>query len=225
MALKFLDRRQEKKNDMALRELLTQIDLFQGLSSANAAELSAVSLRRKILKNQILFVEGQKGRSIFILETGVVQLYKSSPAGREVLIRAVKPGEIFAEILLFERDTYPVTARVAQSGTLYAIPKLSIHYLLDQRDFRNAFIGGILKRYRHLTDRILYLSAYDSEQRFKLYLKDLYGEKSGTFHALPKKSAAEAISISPETLSRLLLKYKKHIRWAKGKIEIARGFH
>lgn len=205
-------------------ELLRQIDLFRGLSETGLQALALASHRIKIKKNQVLFTEGDKGDSIFVLEKGAVQLHKSTPTGREVLIRTIQPGEIFAEIVLFEQDAYPVTATVAQSGTVCAIPKLKVHALLESRDFRGAFIGGLLKRYRYLTSRILYLSAHDSEERFRLYLKEQHGEKAGAFLALPKKTAAAVIGVTPETLSRLLLKYKKEITWAKGEIKITEKF-
>ena len=204
--------------------LFRQIDLFRGLAPDDLRKLAATALYRRFSKNQVLFTEGEKGAHIFVLEKGAVQLYKSTPNGREVLIKTVRQGEIFAEVVLFEQDAYPVTAAAAQSSSLYMVPKSSIHALLENGEFRNAFIGGILEKHRYLTSRLLFLSAHDSEERFKLYLKDQYGQHSGVFAALPKKSAAAAIGVTPETLSRLLLKYRKEIRWAKGEIRIGESF-
>ncbi len=209
---------------MGAEALFRQVSLFRGLSDTNLKVLAEAAIARKIAKRQTLFTEGEKGASVFVLEKGAVQLYKSTPSGKEIWIRTIKPGEIFAEVVLFEQDAYPVTATAAQAGLIHMIPKASIHALLENRDFRNAFIGGIFKQYRYLTNRILYLSAHDSEERLRLYLKEQYGEKAGKFPAPPKNNVASAISVSPETLSRLLLKYKKEISWAKGEIKIAASF-
>ncbi|MCB9800545.1 MAG: Crp/Fnr family transcriptional regulator [Candidatus Omnitrophica bacterium] len=211
---------------MDIADLLAQIDLFKGLSLENRRVLAEASLHRKISKNQILFTEGEKGAHIFVLAKGAVQLHKIARDGREVLIKSVKPGELFAEVILFEQNTYPVTAIAVQTTSVYLIPIMKIHELLEDKDFRNGLISVLLKKHRYLTNRILYLSAHDVEDRFKLYLKDQYGKKPGTFPSLSKRNVSSAIGTTPETLSRLLLKYKKQktLVWDKNGICIQDAF-
>jgi len=149
--------------------LLKQIDLFKGLTASNLKELAGACLYQTFAKRGLLFVEGSRGKHIYILERGSVQLHKTAPDGKEIIIKTVKPGDLFAEVILFERDTYPVTAVAAQKSYLYLIPKIKIHTLLNASEFRRNFIQGLLEKHRYLTNRLLYLSAHDVENRFCLH--------------------------------------------------------
>ena len=39
-----------------------------------------------------------------------MQLFKTSADGKEVVIKLVRAGEIFGEVVLFEQDRFPVSA-------------------------------------------------------------------------------------------------------------------
>lgn len=194
---------------------LGRCDLFAGLSEESRRMLAAVCGVVQLRKRQVLFSEGQKGQSAYFLLTGAVQLIKTSPAGREVVIRTVQPDELFAEIVLLEGDRYPVTAVALRASRLCRIPGAAFRELLSQPGFRNEFLASVLRRLRYLVDRILYLTAYDVEERFFRFLLEQYGQKSQYELPLSKKDLAAAIAATPETLSRMILRLTaaKKIQW------------
>jgi len=162
---------------------------FRGLSDRNKARLAATCLPETVSKRDYLFMEGEVGHSLYFLETGSIQLMKTSVDGKEVVIKTVEPGEVFAEVILFEQETYPVSAVALRKSTVYKLPKRDFLRLLENVGFRNDFMGVVMGRLRYLANRILYLTSYDVEERFLEFLREQYGEKDRYEVSISKKES------------------------------------
>ncbi len=211
---------------MKIEYLLAQTEWFRALSKENRERLAQVCIRKSFRKKEILFLEEGRGEAVFLLAQGSVQLYKTSPSGETMMIRIVKPGEIFAEVILFEKDTYPVTAVALKTSHVYLIPKKELTRLLGDENFRNDFIRGLLEKHRYLTNRLMQIRSLDGEHRLFLFLKEELGGAETMELALSKKDVAASISVTPETLSRMILRLRKKgaLRWSGRKIELKKGF-
>ena len=193
---------------MELRVLFRQSELFRGMSEDALARLAAKGKQRRFEQGDTLFVEGTKGSEFFLLMEGDVRLYKTSPEGQEIALRIIRPGEIFAEVVIFEDTTYPASAAALSAGSVFAIGRASFAELLEDNRFRNEFITMLMKKQRYLTERILYLTTYAVEERFFRFLLEHYGT-SGVYRVdMAKKDIASAIGTIPETLSRLINRLK-----------------
>jgi CRP/FNR family transcriptional regulator len=203
---------------MNIELLLNQSAFFKGLNDSHRAELAAIGTVKTVKKREYLFHEGEKGGSMFMLLGGNLQLHKNTEDGREVVIRVVKPGEVFAEVVLFERDRYPVSARAVATADVLVFPREGIHRLLAEEGFRNDFIAMLMAKQRYLTERIQELTTKDVEHRFFTFLRAQYGEQELIKTPLSKKDIAAAIGTTPESLSRLIqrLSEEEIIEW-KGK--------
>jgi CRP/FNR family transcriptional regulator len=200
---------------------------FRGLSPQGVRTLAGVCAQAAVKKRDCLFHEGARGRAVFLLLSGAVQLVKTAEDGRQVVIRTVPPGEVFGEAILFERDTYPVTAVAVRESRLCAIPRTEFLRLLRDEAFRADFIRGLTDRMRYLADRILYLTARDVEERFFAFLAEQHGRQEEYRLSLSKKDIAAAIGATPETLSRLrerLLRRKTLLRWDARGLRLRPGF-
>ena len=206
----------------AIEDRLRNSTYFRGLSDKSRRALAEICLPKNVSKKQVLFREGDQGHSVYHCVSGQIQLYKSTQEGKEIVIKTVKSGEIFAEVILFEQDRYPVSARMLSSGQVYIIPKIQIHCLLEIEDFRNDFISMLMKKQRYLVDQIKFLSTYDVEERLFLFIREQYGEKETIELKLSKKDVAASIGTTPESLSRLLLRLKqdRKLDWDHNKITI-----
>ncbi|MCF7817250.1 MAG: Crp/Fnr family transcriptional regulator [Kiritimatiellales bacterium] len=195
---------------------------FKGLSEAHHNELSKICMLKQVKKRDYLFHEGDKGNSMFLLVAGNVQLHKNTEDGREVVIRMIKPGDVFAEVVLFEKERYPVSARAVTNADVLVFGKEGIHRLLAEEDFRNDFIALLMAKQRYLAERIQELTTKDVEHRFFTFLRSQYGEKETITTPLSKKDIAAAIGTTPESLSRLILRLTddKIIDWQGKKIRI-----
>jgi CRP-like cAMP-binding protein len=177
-------------------------------------------------KNEILFLEGDKGTSFFYMAEGTIKIFKTSPSGQETVLRVQGPGSIFAEVILFEKDVYPVSAAAMAQSQVLHIPREHFLKLLDESRFRNEFIATLMQKQRYLTDRIVYLTSLDVEERFFRFLIEHYGIRSDYSFELSKKDIASAIGTIPETLSRLFdrLKNREIISWESGTLKVSEDY-
>jgi CRP/FNR family transcriptional regulator len=206
--------------------LLAQATFFQGLAPQSRKALAAVCRLRELRKRELLFREGARGEGIFLLASGHIQLHKTTPAGEEIVIKIIKPGESFAEAVLFEADRYPVTALALSACRLYVVLRQDIENLLGHSDFRRDFITMLMRKQRYLTERIRQLSTQDVAERLLVFLREQYGPRDQVQTAISKKDIAAAIGVTPETLSRLIPRLKKEMKivWSGRMIRFPTGF-
>ena len=194
---------------MDLTAIFRDIPLFEHLSGRSRRALAEAASLKSLKKKELLFREGDEGSDIFILVHGSVQLYKLTADGKEMVVKLPRRGEIFAEVVLFERSAYPVNARALEDTVLVAISSRQFAEFLEQPDFRNDFIANLFKRLRFLVDRIEYLSSQDVEERFYAFLDNQFGDSSTISISLSKKDVATIIGTTPESLSRLIARLKR----------------
>ena len=195
---------------MNIESLLNESGFFKGLAERNRKALAGLCVPKTVEKRDYLFFEGKKGDAIYILSEGSIQLVKTSADGREIVVKTVEPGETFAEVVLFEQETYPVSAVALKKSVVFRIPKRDLLRFLDEDSrFRNDFIGMLCRRLRYMSDRILALTTHDVEQRFFAFLEERCGGKGEYVLNMARKDIAAAVGTTPETLSRLLLRLKK----------------
>lgn len=208
------------------RKLLEQANFFRDLSDAGKTAIASICQPRPLRKKDVLFREGERGQAVYILATGNIRLVRTTPEGREVVLKILQPGEYFGEVILFERDRYPVTATATVASTVLAIPRLQLHQLLATTEFRNDFIAMLMKKQRYLADRVYQLTSVDLDERFFQFINEHYGPTESVAMTFAKKEIAAAIGATPETFSRLILRLKRdHIlRWAGRKIQFRKDF-
>jgi CRP-like cAMP-binding protein len=206
--------------------LLDYSDFFKGISQKSKEALAAICIPKTLQKNEALFFEGDSGYNMYILASGNVRVFKSGPGDKESVIKIIGPGEIFAEVILFEEDEYPASAVALKKSLVYIIPKRQFSILLSDLAFRNDFIAMLMKKQRYLAGRIHYLTSYDVEERFVRFLEEQYGKKQEYRILIPKKNIAQAIGVTSETFSRLTKRMRKEgtIMVKKNKIFFKENF-
>jgi CRP/FNR family transcriptional regulator len=206
--------------------ILSGAEFFQGISERSLRSLAAACIPKRVDRRVLLFREGQEGDSLYILAEGTVQLYKSAEDGREVVLRTLKPGEPFGEVVLFEARRYPASAVTLAPSILLRLTRLQVDCLLADAEFRADFIAMLMRKQRYLTERILYLTTREVEDRFFDFLAEQYGLREAYDIPLAKKDVAAAIGTIPETFSRLLLRLKEEGvgSWEGERLVLTPGF-
>jgi CRP-like cAMP-binding protein len=178
---------------------------------------------RQIRRGQMLFVEGARGLVVYVLVAGSVQLYKSGPGGRKVVIKTVKAGEMFAEVVLFEQGVYPVNAVALKDSLVYLVQKPQFLSLLENASFRADFIANLMGKLRYLADQIKYLTSHDVDGRLLAFLAEHYGRREELVVSISKKDVAAAIGATPESLSRALLRMGQEgtLTWKGATVRVA----
>lgn len=200
------------------KQILAQVPLFAKLPEEQLERLAGLVHRKQVAKKKVLFLKGEAGRSLHLLVTGAVQLYNTTPDGRDVVVKILGPGEIFAEIVLLAEKPYPVNAVALKDSLVYTIDRKEFLDLMDDAPFRNIFIGQLVDRVCYLSRQNLYIASYDVEERLVLYLYEQYGCREEIHVSLSKKEIALAIGTTQETLSRVVKRLSKNeaLLW-KGK--------
>ena len=195
--------------------IVDQVRLFEGISGPGKKTLASLCSPLEARRKTVLFHENDPGEAVFLLARGRVGLHKTTADGREVVIRVVKPGETFAEVVLFDEKAYPVTAVALTDALVLRLYRRDLLGLLQQEDFRNDFIAMLLRKQRYLAEKIRQLTSEDVEERLRVFLRDQYGELPRIPIEINKKQLAAAIGATPETLSRLLLRLgrEKRLGW------------
>ncbi|HSW37928.1 MAG TPA: Crp/Fnr family transcriptional regulator [Acidobacteriota bacterium] len=211
---------------MDIYRILDHARFFEGISKSSKELLAKVCQPVERKKKAVLFHEGESGEAMYLLARGRVSLHKLSPDGNETVIKVLKPGEVFAEVVLFEKKMYPVNAVALTDVLVFRLLRRDLLGLLGQEDFRNDFISMLMRKQRYLADRIQQLTRQDVEQRLRSFLLEQYGKRDEISAEINKKQLAAAIGATPETLSRLLqeLSRRKSLTWKRGTIIVDPSF-
>jgi len=171
--------------------------------------LDSISSLVKKNKKEIFFFEDQEGENIYFLAAGHIKLYKTNDEGKEAIIHFVKPGELFAEILLYLRNRYPVTAEAVVDSVALAINSKKLYQLIKEHpDISMKLIGMMAQRIKYFLNMVENLTLSDARNRLLRYLNVLADKNKDNKVILPasKGDIAILLGIAPETFSRLLKK-------------------
>lgn len=84
--------------------------IFQNLKPEELEALSRDALRKKSVKGQALFIQGDPADEMFLLKGGRVKLNKVFENGTEITLDIRKAGDFVGENMLSEEGQYPVGA-------------------------------------------------------------------------------------------------------------------
>lgn len=85
---------------------------------------------KKMEKGSFLFQEGAPAEELYVVQSGVLQISKIIPDGRELTLRMCSAGDLVGELQLFSPTSkYSLSARVVESGEVAVIKR---EYLEDK---------------------------------------------------------------------------------------------
>ena len=209
-----------------ISEMLGNVPMFKALPQPALERLAGLCAIDELAAGNVLFLEGNAGQAFFLLKEGLIKIFKTAPDGQEVALKLINPDTIFGEVILFENNSYPVSAMAVKASKLVRIPREAFLRILDEPSLRNAFIGRLMEYQRYLSERLVYLTAYDVEERFVRFLIGRYGQHNEIHMDISKKEIASLIGTIPETFSRLInrLKAQNQIEWEGDTIKFAAGY-
>ncbi len=115
------------------KQFLRSLDLFDGLSAGEIGELVHALHARTYRPGEVVFVEGDIGRALFILETGRVELTRLDASGKPERIHTLKPGEFFGEMALLESLPRTATATATETSRLHLLYRSKLDGLLQSQ--------------------------------------------------------------------------------------------
>ena len=184
--------------------------LFSGLDEDTFDALVSNIVVESFDKGEALFHRGDVASSFYYIETGQIELSLISPEGQKKIVEVIAHGRTFAEAIVFMRESkFPVTAEALSDSVVYRIPNAA--YLDLLQDNSNACMRLLSDVCRHLHQRVQEierLTIQNARSRLASYLIDHIVETDDDEATvrldLPKHIIASRLSVTPETLSRLL---------------------
>ena len=184
--------------------------LFSGLDENVFDALARDIAVEAIEKGEVLFHHGDNANHFYYVESGQIELSLISPDGQKKVVEVIAHGRTFAEAIVFMRESkFPVTAEALCDGVVYRIPNDAYRKLLHENS--NACMRLLSDVCRHLHQRVQEierLTIQNARSRLASYLIDHIVETDDDEATvrldLPKHVIASRLSVTPETLSRLL---------------------
>lgn len=195
-------------------QMLPRFHLFSALESEQLKEVANEAQHLEVARGTIVFNRGDTAHSLFMLISGQIKLAINSPQGTEKVIGIIGPGESFGEAIIFlDQAMFPIYAQATTDSQLLLIPKQVIFNLLE-RDMTvsRKMLAGLSVRNRQLVQDIESVALLTSTQRLIGYLLQISAGATGTGRVtLPasKTTVASLLNLTPETLSRTLLKLQQ----------------
>jgi CRP/FNR family transcriptional regulator len=153
--------------------LLRQIPLFARFSDEARTRLAARCLTRNYGAGHLLFTTGEPCRGLYIVESGRVRIFRTSPEGREQVLHTEGPGRPVAELPLFDGGPYPASAMTEVESRLVFLPRPEFEALYRANpDVAEAVIRELGKRLRHLVHVTETLAFRDVAARLASFLAE-----------------------------------------------------
>jgi len=185
--------------------VLSDIPLFSGLKPDDLAILQAQMHIHQYDKDSVVFYEGESSEYLHLLLDGRVRLYKTSPKGSQIHMHNFRAPEIIALFAAFEKVPFPATCEFLGEGTVGLIPLDKIFLCMENINFSVSLVSALSKRMKLLADLLHKETIFTSEAK----IADILLHNPTVFERLKNNEIASILNMTPETLSRILSRFKK----------------
>ena len=181
--------------------------LFSCLTDEQLAGLRGHASRVELREGEVLFNQGDPADLFYFVDKGLIKLYRHSVEGNEKIFELEKPGQVFAEALMFRGlNSYPVSAAAMQSSTVVGINNNRfLEVISESHETALSMMADLSLRLHQMLGEIDRLSLLNGRMRVAAYLLDQYlvNGREFTLEA-PKNAIASMLALQPESFSRLL---------------------
>ncbi len=102
---------------------LRRVHWLETLSSEEVERLRRSSSSREYERGEMVFEPTPHPHSVYLLERGLVRIYRLSESGAEATLGFVGPGEVFGELAAFFDEPRESFAQAARESTAWRIPR------------------------------------------------------------------------------------------------------
>jgi CRP/FNR family transcriptional regulator len=202
-----------------------QTELFRDLGDELLEKLAEQSITKKIDRNEVLFLAGEQAKGLYIIASGSVRAFRTSPDGREQVIHVERAVTTIAEVPVFDNGTYPSTVAAEEPSTLYFLSREDVmRTAASHPELALAAVRLLASRLRRCAELVESLSLREVGQRLAQLLLE-QASKTGkvsrgiTFHQpLTHNQLAARIGTVREVVSRVMFRLQSQgLITAKGR--------
>ena len=198
-------------------ELLRRLPFFRRVSPALRARVAEVARLRSYERGQLIFAEGDPSDVFIIIVSGRVKVFKSTPAGKEIILEIFGAGDPLGAVAVYEGAPFMASAFTLEPTEVLSIEQAAFFRLLEAEPaFVRGLLSGLTLRLAELTRRLAELTGARVETRFaRLFLKlgDQIGkaDRGGLFIPMPlsRQELADLTGTTIETAIRIMSRWQK----------------
>jgi CRP/FNR family transcriptional regulator len=190
----------------------TPLTIYSDLAQSDVARLDALVSHRNLETGEYLFHQHTPGRSVYMLEEGMLMMERSSSTGRRQVMAFMHPGNLIG---ITHHEHYEFTVSALTAAKIREIPIKPFIALQDdvpqlQENVRR--IGGNILA--HTLDQVFALGQKKAHERVCFLLKQLSGRMPAQRDhlielAMTRQDIADYLGLTIETVSRAFGKLKR----------------
>lgn len=193
-------------------------------------EMKYIMHKKKVAKNELIFLEGEQSNKLFFIFNGTVQLAKLSNEGKNIVLHYFFPNDLFGEFNPKQTHTTPFTAHSLDGATIGVIYESDFKELIQNNsDIAMEFSQwqSHMRRFTQYKFRDLLFYGKDGALASTLLrAANTYGKQKQNHTSITRNftnnELADIVGTSRETINRILSAFKKDniISSSKGQVTI-----
>jgi CRP/FNR family transcriptional regulator, cyclic AMP receptor protein len=143
-------------NEGETARLLARTEVFGDLEERELVDVAQVAVPRHWDRGEVIFREGDRGDTCYLLRSGAVVLTREHQDGRMVALAELRAGALFGELAMFRGETRSATAEAIEPTTAVALLASDMQRLIRRSpDLALKFLGTLAERVSRTNERLL----------------------------------------------------------------------
>ena len=196
--------------DLFLKRLRAS-EFLHGLDESALRQIAESAAWKVYPPNAVIFWEGDNESNLYFLQYGSLKAMKTSPDGREQVLRFLYAGEVFNEVGALARKPNPATAIALEESGVWLLPRHALDkILLEHPQVALQIIENMADKIVGLVTLAADLSLKTVEARFaKLLLDSAEGDVIERRRWTNQTELAARLGTVPDVLSRVIRELTK----------------
>jgi CRP-like cAMP-binding protein len=154
--------------------LLHGVPVFSTLGEEELLQVAAVAVPRRFAAGEIVFREGDRSDTCYVVRSGRVRAVRAHSVGRSITLATLGPGDIFGELAMFDAERRSATIEAIEATEAAAILGRDMRRLLRAHpDIAVKLLGSLGRRLRETNDRLTRQSFQTVQSRVAAALAEL----------------------------------------------------
>jgi CRP/FNR family transcriptional regulator len=194
-----------------LLKRLQTFEFLRGLNDATLLNLAQSAAWKVFAPNAVVFWEGDTESNLYYLQYGSLKILRSSPDGREQVLRFVSAGDIFNEVGVLAKRPNPATAIALEESGIWLLPRHTLEeIILAHPQIAMQIIENMADKIIGIVTLAADLSLKTVEARFaKLLLDHAEGDVIERRRWTNQIELAAHLGTVPDVLSRVIRELTK----------------
>lgn len=182
------------------------IQLFDGLSDNEIAEILAAISSRKYKKNHILIFEDDPIDRVYIVKSGTLKIYRTYE-DKEIILGFIKQHEVVGEVELFSNNPAISSVEITEDAEIYHLSQADfISLIYENKTILENIFRIHYQRFKSLNRQIRNLTFYSVHTRVCRVLLDFLEENHPStdliIRNINQTTIANMIGVTRESVSK-----------------------